>query len=92
MKIVWSRSAWTDIDRLTQFMAERDLNAADLVFDRLANAPDALLIFPRRGSRLSRYDDREIRELHVGKYVLRYELKGVEIRVLRFFHGREDRS
>ena len=91
MRIVWSSAGWADIDRLHAFLAERDLDAGDAGFDRLSTAPAALLDFPRRGSRVSRYDPREIREFRVGHYLLRYELRDQEIRVLRFFHVREDR-
>ena len=91
MKIVWSSVAWADVDRLHAFLAEHDLDAADAVFDRLANAPSALLDFPRRGPRLSEFDPREVREFRVGRYLLRYELRGKDIVVLRFFHAREDR-
>ena len=91
MRIVWSSAAWADVDRLHAFLAERDLDAADAVFDRLANAPERLLDFPRRGSRLSEFESREVREFRVANYLLRYELAGVDIIVLRFFHAREDR-
>jgi plasmid stabilization system protein ParE len=91
MKIVWSPAAWADVDRLHEFLAKRDLEAADLVFDRLANAPAELLAFPRRGPRLSEFDPREVREFGVGNYLLRYEVVGTDIFVLRFFHAREDR-
>lgn len=92
MKIVWSSSAWADLDRLHSFLAERDLDAADAAFDRLANAPSVLQDFPRRGPRLSQFDPREIREFRVGRYLLRYELSEGDVVVLRFFHAREDRS
>jgi plasmid stabilization system protein ParE len=91
MKIIWSSAAWADVDRLHAFLAEHDLDAADAVFDRLANAPSALLDFPRRGPRLSEFDPREVREYRVGRYLLRYELAGSDVIVLRFFHAREDR-
>jgi plasmid stabilization system protein ParE len=92
MRIVWSPAGWADIDRLHAFLVEHDIDAADAVFDKLANAPTALLGFPRLGSRLSRFDPREIREFRVAGYLLRYELAGADIFVLRFFHAREDRS
>lgn len=91
MRIVWSSAAWADVDRLHAFLAEHDLDAADAVFDRLANAPSVLLDFPRRGPRLSQFDPREVREIRAGSYLLRYELADTDIRVLRFFHAREDR-
>lgn len=91
MRIVWSAAAWADVDRLHAFLAEHDVDAADEVFDRLANASSALLDFPRRGLRLSEFHPREVREFRVGNYLLRYEVLTSDIVVLRFFHAREDR-
>ena len=91
MRIVWSSAGWVDVDRSNAFLAEHDPDLADAVFDRLANAPIALLNFPRRGSRLSEFDPREVREFRVGSYLLRYELVESELVVLRFFHAREGR-
>ena len=92
MKIVWSPRAWADVDQLHAFLAEHDIEAADAVFDRLAHAPEGLLNFPRQGSRLSEFDPLEVREYRTGRYLLRYELSGADIVVLRFFHARENRS
>ena len=91
MKISWSSAAQSDLGRLHDFLAGHDLDAADEALNILIEAPEVLLDFPRRGPRLSRYQSQEIRELRVGNYILRYELVGVEIRILRLFHGREDR-
>lgn len=91
MRIVWSAAAWGDVDRLHAFLTERDLDVADAVLDRLTKAPEMLLDFPRRGSRLSELDPREVREFRVGRHLLRYELDGEKIHVLRFFHARENR-
>ena len=90
--IRWSTEARDDVDRLADFIAAYDLNLAGEVEQELERAPKKLLDFPRRGSRLSQYDPREVREFRVGKYLLRYELAGTDIFVLRFFHAREDRS
>ena len=91
MKIEWFEEAWDDLDRLHAFIAEHDPEAADVVFDVLANTPGTLLDFPRRGSRLSRYAPRDVREFRVAKYILRYEVQATHIFVLRIFHSREDR-
>lgn len=92
MRILWSSAAWADVDRLHAFLAERDSDVADALFDQLANSPERLLDFPRLGQRLSEFNEREVRELRVGHYLLRYQLTAAEIIVLRFFHAREDRS
>lgn len=92
MKIVWTSVAWADVDRLHAFLAEQDPDAADAIFDRLANAPMSLVDFPRRGPRAGEFEGREVRELRIGSYLLRYEIKGEDLFVVRFFHAREDRS
>lgn len=92
MTIRWSVEARTDVDRLTDFIAAYDLELASEIERKLEQAPKKLLDFRRRGSRLSQYDPREVREFRVAAYVLRYELAGSDIFVLRFFHAREDRS
>lgn len=92
MRIVWFAEAWDDLDRLHAFIAQHDIDAADAVLDQLARAPEALFEFPRRGSRLSGYAPREVREFRVGNYRFRYEIQGNQIFVLRFFHFREDHT
>lgn len=90
MRIAWSSAGWADVDRLYGF-AVHDVDAADAALSLLARAPERLIDFPRRGSRLSEFDPREVREFRVGDYVLRYELRGSDVFVLRFFHARENR-
>ena len=92
MTIVWTSVAWADVSRLYAFLVQHDLDAADAVFDRLVEAPEALLDFPRRGRSIGNYSPREVREFSVGRYRMRYEVTASQIMVLRFFHGREDRG
>jgi len=79
------------VDRLVDFMAAYDPILADEIEQELGQAPKKLLDFPRRGSRLSEFESREVREFRVGSYLLRYELVEADIFVLKFFHAREDR-
>ena len=80
-----------DVDRLVDFIAAHDTAKADEVEAALNETPKKLLHFNRMGSRLSEFDPREVREPRFARYILRYELVGTEIRVLRIFHGRENR-
>jgi plasmid stabilization system protein ParE len=91
VSIVWTPEAQDDVDRLADFVAAYDSGRADKIEEELSAAPKRLLEFPRRGSRFSQYDPREIREYRTGGYLLRYELREGDIVVLRVFHGREDR-
>ena len=92
MIICWSPAARADLDRLHDFLAEYSFEIADAALDLLIEAPKALLDFPRRGSRLTDFEPREVRELRVGTYLLRYELRAEEILIVRIFHARENRS
>lgn len=91
MKLFWSVLAQADLGRLYEFLARHDLDLADAVLDRLIAAPEKLIEFPRLGSRLSEFAGREVRELRVERYVVRYELAEVDVRILRIFHARENR-
>jgi plasmid stabilization system protein ParE len=92
VRLRWSSEARDDVDRLADFIAAYDLNLAGEIEQELQQGPKKLLDFPRRGSRLSQYDPREVREFRIRKYLLRYELTRTDIFILRFFHAREDRS
>lgn len=91
MTIRWSYEAREDVDRLVDFIAAHDPILASEIEQVLSQAPKKLLDFPRRGSRLSEFDPREVREFRIVNYLLRYELAGPDIIVLRLFHAREDR-
>jgi plasmid stabilization system protein ParE len=90
VKIRWTRKAVEDVDRLSDFVAIHDVTRADAVERTLSEAPKTLLRFPRRGSKLSEFSPREVREFRMGPYLLRYELADGDIYVLRFFDARED--
>jgi plasmid stabilization system protein ParE len=89
--IRWSSEARDDVDRLADFATAYDPLRATEIERELSEAPKRLLQFTRRGPRLSEFDPRDVREFRVGNYLLRYEIAGTEIVVLRFFHPREDR-
>jgi plasmid stabilization system protein ParE len=91
VSILWSADARNDVDRLADFVAAHDPIRAGEIELELQEAPKRLREFPRRGPRLSEFDPREVREFRIGKYVLRYELAGTDIVVLRLFHSRENR-
>jgi plasmid stabilization system protein ParE len=90
--IRWSAEARDDVHRLADFVAAYDSVRGGEIERELSQAPKTLLQFPRRGSRLSEFDPLEVREYRTGHYLLRYELSGADIVVLRFFHARENRS
>jgi plasmid stabilization system protein ParE len=94
MKLVWLPAARDDIQRLYDFLIERDPAAALRMLDRIRAGAATLLEFPRAGKRMDNDTDR--RELYVpfgvGAYVLRYRLTGEALVVIRVWHSRESRE
>jgi plasmid stabilization system protein ParE len=91
MEVKWSSKALADLDRLFAFLAPVNRRAAARTVQSLVAAPARLLEHPRLGERLEEFEPREVRRILVGKYDMRYELRGSLIYVLRVWHTREDR-
>ena len=76
MNLVWLPQAQADIQRLYDFLAERDPGAAERAIRAIQRGAQRLLELPRVGRRMD--DATERRELYVpfgaGTYVLRYRI------------------
>jgi plasmid stabilization system protein ParE len=92
MIVRWTERAVADVERLHRFLLPHDAKRADELLDKLVAAPVSLVEFPRRGSRCPGFEEREVREFRIDRYVMRYELAADPIQILRIFHAREDRS
>lgn len=94
MKLVLSVDALGDLERLYDFLMEKDPASAARAAGRLSDAMGSLLRFPDRGRACAIKD---LRELFVpfGKsaFVLRYaHLRPAdEIVIVRIWHGREEK-
>ena len=94
MKLIVSREAAADFERLHDFLREQNPVAADRAVAMLAGAVDSLVTMPDRG-RPSGIP--AVRELVVpfgrSAYVIRYVhlAHEDEVIVLRLWHGREQR-
>ena len=91
MRLLWTRRALADLERLYEFLAPASPAAAARAVQALVDAPSRLLRHPRIGERLEEFDPREVRRILAGRYEIRYEIQGTIIYVLRLWHTREDR-
>lgn len=91
MDLKWTGKAQSDLTRLYAFLAPVNRQAAVRTVQALTAAPARLLEHPRIGERLEEFEPREVRRILVGRYEIRYEIRGVTIYVLRLWHTREDR-
>ncbi len=93
MKIIWLPDARDDIQRLHDFLLERDLEAAERAVRAVQLGSKSLLEYPRAGRPLD--DETGRRELYVpfgaGAYVTRYFILDDRIVVIRVWHSREKR-
>lgn len=91
MNLRWTAEAVDDLARLYDFVAVHNPEAALRVVTLLRNSVRQLHAHPRLGPLLPGFEEREVRRLIVGEYEVRYELAKDAVRILRFFHTREDR-
>lgn len=80
-----------DLARLHDFLEPVNPRAAARVLQSLTGVVPRLVETPRIGERLEWYDPREVRRILVGKYEMRYEIRGSGITVLRVWRTRERR-
>lgn len=91
MRVLWQPLALLDLARLHDFLAPVSPRAAKAVRTQLKQAPRLLSTQPHMGTPLPEFSPRDVRRLIVGKYELRYEVRGDAIHILRLWHTREDR-
>lgn len=95
MKLIVSRAAWTDVERLRAFLIDRNPRAGQQAVAALVNAVQSLEGAPERGRPSGQAG---VRELIVpfgrSAYILRYAYSAPrdEVVVLRIWHGREVRE
>jgi plasmid stabilization system protein ParE len=94
MRLVWLPEAQADIQRLYNFLRERDPRAAERAIRAIQLGAQRLLEFPHLGHRMD--EETERREVSVpfgaGAYVLRYRIHDETMVVLRVWHSREARA
>lgn len=85
MQVKWLRTALRNLDEEATYIAAEDLQAAQLVVERVLNAVEMLVTHPALG-RPGRVPG--TRELVVAKtrYVVPYRVRGQVVEVLRVFH------
>jgi len=88
--LIFSRPAVNDLVRLRKFIAENNPEAAQRVAGALVESIHKLIEAPRIGRPVVDIPG-EVRELVVGKYVVRYEVRKTVLYILRIWHGKENR-
>ena len=94
MRLLWLPEALDDLERLFEFLLERDPVAAERAMRSIESGAESLMEFPERGRPMG--DETGRRELLIpfgaGAYVLRYRFYREEVVIIRVWHSREERS
>ena len=88
-KLLFTRSALNDLERLRGFIAEKNPTAASNVAKRLLASIHKLQEHPKMGKAVAGIQN--VRDWVVGDYVTRYQIKQDCIVILRVWHDKEDR-
>ncbi|ETW98049.1 MAG: plasmid stabilization protein [Candidatus Entotheonella gemina] len=88
---MWLPEALDDLERLFEFLLERDPAAAERAIRSIESGAESLTALPERGRPMG--DETGRRELLIpfgaGAYVVRYRLHREDVVIIRVWHSRE---
>ena len=91
MKVKYSTESVDDLQRVIEFVENKNPYAARRIAIDLQEGMDRLKLFPEIGLPVLKATDSEkIRDLYVGKYTVRYLIAKDIIYVLRVWHNKEN--
>ena len=91
MKLIYAPESIEDLERLREFIAEKNPAAAERISRELLKGIQNLKQFPHLGVEVPKAPDpRRVRDLVVDRYVVRYLVMDTAIYVLRIWHHKED--
>lgn len=90
MRVMWADSALDDVEQIVTYINRFNPMAARRVAQAILDAGDGLARFPARGRFGSVAGTREL--VTVWPYVILYEVEPDAVRILRVWHGAQDRG
>ena len=91
MRLLWSELAERDVDRLWCFLADRSVELADRIEERLRTRAESLIAHPHQGRPIAGRPERELPIPDV-QYVIVYTAEEGTIRILRVWSTRQNRE
>jgi len=89
MKVVWADDALLDVARHISYIDQFNPIAATALARHLLDAGNALKAFPHRGRAGTEPGTRELVAVH--PYVIVYDIGRNEVKILRVWHGAQQR-
>jgi len=92
MKLSYSKEAISDLQRLRNFIKDKNPDAAKRIARSIRKGIGQLRTFPYLGIEVTKApNSQDIRDLIIGNYIARYLVRNNQIVVLRVWHHRENR-
>jgi len=85
--LFWSPRAIRDLEAIRDYIALDSPAYAELVVQRLVNAPERLRQFPESGRIVPERSDAGLRELILRPFRMVYRLRGNSIEIVTVFHA-----
>ena len=91
-KIIWSPTAYEDVDLIAEYIARDSVDRAALFVIRLMEKVDYLLLsYPKSGRKIPEINDESWRELLYGAYRVMYRVKdNGDVYITGVIHGSKD--
>ena len=87
-KLIWSPQAIEDIEAIAEYIARDSAVYAESTIERIFEASEKLIQFPKLGRIVPEKNDESIREIFVFQYRIIYEITASEIHILTVVHGK----
>jgi addiction module RelE/StbE family toxin len=86
-QIRWSRESSNDLESIFQFIARDSEEYARRAVDRIMDATEPLLDFPKMGRQVPEFDDPAIRDIIVYSYRVIYRVEADGVTIVGIIHG-----
>jgi plasmid stabilization system protein ParE len=90
MNVRWADWALDDLERVYDFLADKNKPAANRIKKDLKEGARQLADDPRLGRQLFSLLPEEIRQIVIDDYIVRYQIDREIIYIVHIWHGRED--
>ena len=90
MRIIWTHTAWKDLDSIAEYIAKDSGYYSVLFVQQAREASRSLACFSRRGRVVPEFGDRKMRELFVMNYRMIYRVARNEVSIVALIHGSRD--
>ncbi|MBC8113693.1 MAG: type II toxin-antitoxin system RelE/ParE family toxin [Candidatus Saccharimonas sp.] len=89
-QVIWTESAWDDLERIADSIAVDSPYYAAAFVQRVRDKARNLVIIPEAGAIVPELDDTQIREVFEKSYRLIYHVGDEAVSVLGLIHGARD--